>query len=91
MLKIFAIAISIVLLTACTSAPLEPEAYAGQFKDKFSTSIKGEGIKLFTYKAKVATASDRGIEDPLPTNKESIAAAKTHEVMPLSKNSVQND
>ncbi|ARD22809.1 MULTISPECIES: hypothetical protein [Shewanella] len=66
MLKIFAIAISIVLLTACTSAPLEPEAYAGQFKDKFSTSIKGEGIKLFTYKAKVATASDRGIEDPLP-------------------------
>ena len=58
--------ISLLLLSACSSAPIEPEAYAGKFKDRFTTSIKGEGIKLFTYQAKVATATDRGIEDPLP-------------------------
>ncbi|MCC4832443.1 MULTISPECIES: hypothetical protein [Shewanella] len=58
--------VGFLLLSACSSAPIEPEAFAGQFKDRFSTSIKGEGIKLFTYQAKVATATDRGIEDPLP-------------------------
>ena len=35
--------------------------FAGQFRDSFSTEMKGNGIKLFVYKAKLATALDRSL------------------------------
>ncbi|WP_076537372.1 hypothetical protein [Shewanella sp. UCD-KL21] len=57
---------STLLLSACATQAPDPELFAGKYRDTFSSSIKGEGIKLFTYKAKVANATDRGIEDPLP-------------------------
>jgi hypothetical protein len=40
--------------------------FAGQFRDAFSTQIKGNGIKLFVYKAKLATALDRSIPGDSP-------------------------
>ncbi|GGP72847.1 hypothetical protein [Shewanella ulleungensis] len=55
---------SVVLLSACSSSPPDPMDFAGQFRDTFSTQIKGDGIKLFTYKAKLATVTDR----PLPND-----------------------
>ncbi|WP_144208970.1 hypothetical protein [Shewanella donghaensis] len=56
----------LILLSACAAKAPDPELFAGKYRDTFSTSIKGDGIKLFTYRAKVAGATDRGIEDPLP-------------------------
>jgi hypothetical protein len=65
--RLFCACFSIFILAACGSKPeLEPMDFAGQFKDKFSTQIKGDGIKLFVYKAKIATASDRNINDAPP-------------------------
>lgn len=44
-----------VLLGACSSSrDIDPADYAGKLKDKFTTSIKGDGIKLFTYTALIA-------------------------------------
>jgi len=53
----------LLLLTACSAKTIDPMEFAGQFKDKFSTEIKGDGIKLFVYSAKLATAADRNIND----------------------------
>ncbi|MGS0726913.1 hypothetical protein ACVBKF_12030, partial [Shewanella sp. 0m-11] len=40
------------LLSACSSQPdIEPEKFAGQVSDSFRTDIKGNGLKLFTYRA----------------------------------------
>jgi hypothetical protein len=61
--KIFMSTSIILLLTACSAKAIDPMEFAGQFKDKFSTEIKGDGIKLFVYSAKLATAADRNVTD----------------------------
>ncbi|MCL1143074.1 hypothetical protein [Shewanella gaetbuli] len=53
-------------LAGCSAKKIDPMEFAGQFKDQFKTQIKGDGIKLFVYKAKLATASDRNIDDAMP-------------------------
>ena len=57
---------SMLTLTACSASKPDPMDYLGKFKDTFSTEIKGNGIKLFVYKAKLATAPDRGFDTDLP-------------------------
>ncbi|WP_137221163.1 hypothetical protein [Shewanella sp. MEBiC00475] len=61
MLKISLIICSMILLSACSASEPDPMDFVGQFRDSFSTEIKGKGIKLFVYKAKLATALDRSI------------------------------
>ncbi|MCL1115760.1 MULTISPECIES: hypothetical protein [Pseudomonadati] len=63
MFKILISSVLLLLLTACSSKTIDPMEFAGQFKDKFNTEIKGDGIKLFVYSAKLATAADRNIND----------------------------
>ncbi|UJF20624.1 hypothetical protein [Shewanella sp. OMA3-2] len=63
MIKSIAFTILFILLAGCSSTTIDPMEFAGQFKDKFNTQIKGDGIKLFVYQAKLATASDRNIND----------------------------
>jgi len=64
--KISLIICSLILLSACSSSEPDPMDFAGQFRDAFSTQIKGNGIKLFVYKAKLATALDRSIPGDAP-------------------------
>ncbi|NRD74251.1 hypothetical protein HQQ94_13595 [Shewanella sp. VB17] len=59
-----AILLSLTLMTACTSKKTDPNDFDLRVKDKFSTKIKGDGIKLFTYKAQLATLYDPHIESP---------------------------
>ncbi|WP_372940325.1 hypothetical protein [Shewanella sp.] len=66
MFKTCLVICSAVLLSACSSSPPDPMDFAGQFRDSFSTQIKGDGIKLFTYKAKLATATDRAQPNDQP-------------------------
>ncbi len=40
-------------LVACSSAPIEPADMAGKLKDKLTTDIRDNGLKLFTYRAKM--------------------------------------
>lgn len=63
MIKFLAFNILLTLLAGCSANTIDPMEFAGQFKDKFNTQIKGDGIKLFVYQAKLATASDRNIND----------------------------
>lgn len=44
---------SVLLVSGCSSGP-DPERYAGQIRDQLTTDIKGNGLKLFTYKARLA-------------------------------------
>jgi hypothetical protein len=60
-LKISLIICSAILLSACSASEPDPMDFVGQFRDAFSSQIKGNGIKLFVYKAKLATALDRSI------------------------------
>ncbi len=64
--KHYLIVCSLMALSACSASPPDPKEFAGQFRDTFSTEIKGDGIKLFTYKAKLATATDRALPDDQP-------------------------
>ncbi|MEZ9198618.1 hypothetical protein [Shewanella sp. 10N.286.54.B9] len=49
----------ILLLSACSGTPeLEPEEFAGQLSDSFRTDIKSNGLKLFTYRAKLVIDSN---------------------------------
>ncbi|AAN55821.1 hypothetical protein HRJ35_15570 [Shewanella oneidensis MR-1] len=55
-------------LLACSSAPIDPTEFAGKFKDKLTTDIRADGLKLFTYQAGLAeeyTARDVA-ERPFP-------------------------
>ncbi|MGX9462463.1 hypothetical protein ACWXWU_14685 [Shewanella sp. A14] len=61
MSKISLVICSMILLSACSARDPDPMEFAGQFRDSFSTQMKGNGIKLFVYKAKLATALDRSI------------------------------
>lgn len=60
---------SIILLSACSASEPDPMDFVGQFRDAFSTEIKGNGIKLFVYKAKLATALDRSIPSDPPQDR----------------------
>lgn len=55
-------------LIACSSAPIDPAELAGKLKDKLTTEIKADGLKLFTYQA--ALVEDKSSRDmaerPLP-------------------------
>ena len=55
-------------LIACSSAPIDPTELAGKLKDKLTTDIKADGLKLFTYQASLVedkSNSDKA-ERPLP-------------------------
>ncbi|QBF84340.1 hypothetical protein EXU30_17930 [Shewanella maritima] len=68
MLRQSLIVIALASLCACSASPVDPQEFAGRYKDRFSTQIKGKDIKLFTYRASLATSSQRGIDDDLPHN-----------------------
>jgi hypothetical protein len=59
-----AILLSLTLLIACTSKKTDPSDFNLDVKDKLSTQIKGDGIKLFTYKAKLVALNDSDIQLP---------------------------
>jgi hypothetical protein len=40
-------------LIACSSAPIDPSELAGKLRDKLTTDIKTDGLKLFIYKARL--------------------------------------
>ncbi len=61
-----ALMLSLTLLTACASKKTDPEDFKLSVKDRFSTNIKGDGIKLFTYKAQLANLVEPDF--PLPHN-----------------------
>ena len=54
------------LLTGCMTKTVDPEDYAGKLKDKFTTDIKGDGIKLFTYSARTIQPKERDSSTTLP-------------------------
>ncbi|MCE9789792.1 hypothetical protein [Shewanella chilikensis] len=56
------------LLCSCSSKPnIDPADFAGAIKDSFQTDIKTDGLKLFTYKARlVAPGIDRNDRDRVP-------------------------
>ncbi|WP_394133161.1 hypothetical protein [Shewanella maritima] len=66
MRNLISIPIVCILLSACSSSPIDPEEFAGQFTDRFTTQIKGKEIKLFTYTARLATSTERNLDEGLP-------------------------
>ncbi|MCT8869631.1 hypothetical protein [Shewanella xiamenensis] len=60
--------LSCLTLLACSSAPIDPSEFAGKFKDKLTTDIRADGLKLFTYQAGFAEEySPRDVtERPFP-------------------------
>lgn len=68
-----AILLSFTLMSACASKKTDPSDFNLDVKDRFSTNIKGDGIKLFTYKAQLATLDD---SDILLPHKERVDQAK---------------
>lgn len=51
-IKLFFLTIfSSLTLIACSSTPIDPKELAGKLKDKLTTDIKVDGLKLFTYQA----------------------------------------
>lgn len=50
-------------LTACAFNRVDPDDYIGKFRDRLHTEILGDGIKLFTYTARLANPSLVPIED----------------------------
>lgn len=44
-------------LSACASHKTDPDDFKNRVKDKFKTDIRSNGIKLFTYKAKLDNKS----------------------------------
>ena len=66
------LSLSLTLMSACSSKKTDPSDFNLDVKDRFSTNIKGDGIKLFTYKAQLATLGD---SDNLLPHKERIDQA----------------
>lgn len=62
------VALSSVSLIACSSAPIDPTELAGKLKDRLTTDIKADGLKLFIYQANlIDEASIRdNTERPFP-------------------------
>ncbi|WP_394229001.1 hypothetical protein [Shewanella colwelliana] len=55
MSKLFSVTmITIFLLSGCAASKPEVDDFSIKVEDKFQTAIKGDGIKLFTYKVKFA-------------------------------------
>ncbi len=49
------------LLCSCSSKPsIDPADFAGAIKDNFQTDIKADGLKLFTYTARLITPDSGG-------------------------------
>ncbi|GAB1049419.1 MAG: hypothetical protein WAqPseu_39160 [Shewanella algae] len=49
------------LLCSCSSKPnIDPADFAGAIKDSFQTDIKADGLKLFTYTARLITPDSGG-------------------------------
>ncbi|GGE79496.1 hypothetical protein [Shewanella carassii] len=55
------------LLSSCSSKPnIDPADFAGAIKDNFQTDIKADGLKLFTYTARLtAPKADGRYENPI--------------------------
>ncbi|MFB2732623.1 hypothetical protein [Shewanella mangrovisoli] len=55
-------------LLACSSAPIDPAEFAGKFKDKLTTDLRADGLKLFTYQAGLAEDKSKkdNAERPFP-------------------------
>lgn len=51
-------------MLACSSAPIDPTELAGKLRDKLTTDIKADGLKLFSYKARLVDHYDN--EQTLP-------------------------
>lgn len=62
------VALSCISLIACSSAPIDPTELAGKLKDRLTTDIKADGLKLFIYQANlIDEASIRdNTERPFP-------------------------
>lgn len=68
-------------LIACSSASIDPAELAGKLKDKLTTDIKADGLKLFTYQASLVEdkSSRENAERPLPH--EDHRSRRNHEAM----------
>lgn len=54
LMKMCATLLLVQLLTACAGSKTDPADFEDKVKDRFRTDIRGNGIKLFTYNAKLA-------------------------------------
>ena len=46
------------VIAGCTAKKTDPSDFEGKVKDRLKTDIRSNGIKLFTYKAKLASSND---------------------------------
>jgi len=61
-IKIVPLLIAFIILAGCATHKPDADDFKNRVKDRFKTDIRGNGIKLFTYKAKLETTED-GIQD----------------------------
>jgi hypothetical protein len=54
LLKRLSLLALIASLTACAFNRVDPDDYIGKFRDRLNAEILGDGIKIFTYKARLA-------------------------------------
>jgi len=54
-ITIMSVLIALSTLSACASHKTDPNDFKNRVKDRFKTDIRSNGIKLFTYKAKLDT------------------------------------
>ncbi|MGL5393469.1 MAG: hypothetical protein ACRDA8_19170, partial [Shewanella sp.] len=59
--------LSCVCLMACSSSPIDTAELAGLLKDKLSTHIEDDGLKLFTYQARLVDnrARSHDLREPM--------------------------
>lgn len=63
-IKIISVLIVLSTISACASHKTDPDDFKNRVKDRFKTDIRSNGIKLFTYKAKLDTPDNSSSELP---------------------------
>lgn len=76
LIKICTTLVLINLLAACAGTKTDPADFDAKVKDRFKTDIRGNGIKLFTYKAKLAPTDNYASQLPHQQRAEQAKSAK---------------
>ncbi|RTR36576.1 hypothetical protein EKG38_23460 [Shewanella canadensis] len=61
-IKIMSVLIALSTISACASHKTDPDDFKNRVKDRFKTDIRSNGIKLFTYKAKLEMPEEGNTE-----------------------------
>lgn len=76
LIKICISLVLINLLSSCAGTKTDPADFDAKVKDRFKTDIRGNGIKLFTYKAKLAQTDDYASQLPHQQRAEQAKSSK---------------